>query len=552
MVDELITIKKLYGEKMMHLCRDSFSTILETPGLLLGLLKKKFDPSHELYYDLEKNGLIDNFKKFIYFSLGKETSRIVTDKSVYQLMDEAGYNLYKCDTEQDIKAFRKYYETDEELCSFRGDRLKTCYVFFAVKKNVKEIKRKDFKNPERQDLYGTSVISIQFTNGLSNTLSIKNRYNHHVDNPDATFSNNLENIIPGLTEAFEREFGYKVLQNDESNFEIPGYVRDNRGKYHKYYIEVYNKYYCKGNVILDNFSVIDTYKEPERYLFADYYIIDLKEKTVFTYDHYLGKDAFLTSFYGIENISVKNVEDGKEVRFKIKDKDDVYLKIDDDHNIVEYCNPNVENIWSNFMYNNKKLRRISLPNVKSVSSGFLYSNTSLEYIDMPNLESAGNFFLRCNNSLSSISLPKLKSVGNGFLERNKILSFLDLPSLENTESEFLLSNEELEELILPSCVNLGFDSLKTNNKIVFVYMPLLEIIPSNFLNSNTVLEELNLESVIYINKGLLDKNTVLKSVYFPNLSSIDSISNNIKPHVYCVLVDYINNRYSRKLNIQQL
>ena len=89
MVDELITIKKLYGEKMMHLCRDSFSTILETPGLLLGLLKKKFDPSHELYYDLEKNGLIDNFKKFIYFSLGKETSRIVTDKSIKKVVKSA-------------------------------------------------------------------------------------------------------------------------------------------------------------------------------------------------------------------------------------------------------------------------------------------------------------------------------------------------------------------------------------------------------------------------------------------------------------------------------
>lgn len=73
------------------------------------------------------------------------------------------------------------------MCTFQGDRLNRCRVFFAVKKDVDSIKREDFKNPEREDLYGTSVISIQFTKDGSNTLSIKNRYNHRVINPDATF-----------------------------------------------------------------------------------------------------------------------------------------------------------------------------------------------------------------------------------------------------------------------------------------------------------------------------------------------------------------------------
>ena len=36
-----------------------------------------------------------------------------------------------------------------------------------------EIKREDFTEPMRQDKYGTSVISIQFTRGDINTLSIK-------------------------------------------------------------------------------------------------------------------------------------------------------------------------------------------------------------------------------------------------------------------------------------------------------------------------------------------------------------------------------------------
>lgn len=92
-----------------------------------------------------------------------------------------------------------------------------CHVFFAIKTNVDSIQRKHFLNPERQDEYGTSVISIQFTKDESCTLSIKNRYNHRVINCDATFSNNLDNIIPGLTRSFEKYYGLKQKKLITSN-----------------------------------------------------------------------------------------------------------------------------------------------------------------------------------------------------------------------------------------------------------------------------------------------------------------------------------------------
>ena len=87
---------------------------------------------------------------------------------------EAGYVLVECYNEEDIQKFRKYYAPGEELCTFKGGRLNSCRVFFAVKKNVLDIKREDFKKPKREDEYGTSVISIQFTKDETNTLSIKN------------------------------------------------------------------------------------------------------------------------------------------------------------------------------------------------------------------------------------------------------------------------------------------------------------------------------------------------------------------------------------------
>ena len=38
-MNELKRIKRRYGEEMMHLCRDLFPTLLETPGKLITILK---------------------------------------------------------------------------------------------------------------------------------------------------------------------------------------------------------------------------------------------------------------------------------------------------------------------------------------------------------------------------------------------------------------------------------------------------------------------------------------------------------------------------------
>ncbi len=48
MNQDLKMIKKKYGESMMHFCREHFSTLLETEGLLQTLLLKHFHPSHDL------------------------------------------------------------------------------------------------------------------------------------------------------------------------------------------------------------------------------------------------------------------------------------------------------------------------------------------------------------------------------------------------------------------------------------------------------------------------------------------------------------------------
>ena len=52
MIDDLKVIRKKYGEKMYHFCRESFPTLLEEPGKLSKLLSDNFHESHSLFDDI--------------------------------------------------------------------------------------------------------------------------------------------------------------------------------------------------------------------------------------------------------------------------------------------------------------------------------------------------------------------------------------------------------------------------------------------------------------------------------------------------------------------
>ena len=55
---DLNWIKRKYGEKMMHLCRDNFSRLFDVEGLVPSLLEKNFYQYHNVY---PKNNMINNF-----------------------------------------------------------------------------------------------------------------------------------------------------------------------------------------------------------------------------------------------------------------------------------------------------------------------------------------------------------------------------------------------------------------------------------------------------------------------------------------------------------
>lgn len=432
---ELNRIKKLYGEKFMHFCRSIFPTLLEQEGLLTEVLKSTFATnSRTLYDDIVNNDLEEEFKNYIYSKIDveKEKPEIIGEKTPYQLLDENGYNLYECNSEEEIQSFKKYYKSGEELCTFRGgNRLNRCVVFFAVKKDVEEIKREDFNNPKREDEYGTSVMSIQFTKSQNSTVSIKNRYNHTVNNPDATYGNDLDKIVPGLRQSFEKLLSERGLTLNSSNieaFSIPGYVVADDGKYYKYNMEIYGNYYCPGNVIIDHGNVIKL--EPEKQELIDYFILDKENKTLSLYDDpllLLLSDSFIDGFKNIDSIEMANNNNSeqktKTITIKEKSSDKpITIEINKESNsIIGYTNENLVNLGDNFLMYNKQLSELNVPNVTNIGADCLANNKELKKFEAPNLDPFKyDFFIKphmkMNRKLSELYVPNLTKESKENLE----------------------------------------------------------------------------------------------------------------------------------------
>ena len=136
-------IKRDYGENFAKLCRKLFPRILETEGLLYKILKEHFAPNHSLFKDIILNSKKEKFQDYIIGCLNQDKPLFDSGKTVKELLEKRGYDFYICKTQEDILKFKKYYERDEELCTFREHRLNTCHVFFAVKKDVDRIKREN-------------------------------------------------------------------------------------------------------------------------------------------------------------------------------------------------------------------------------------------------------------------------------------------------------------------------------------------------------------------------------------------------------------------------
>ncbi len=438
MENEHKKIKKLYGEEMLHLCKKLFPNILDQDGMLLSILVSHFFPSRVLAREIIENDMEDDFRELINSFAGLKKEKKVSFQSPYELLKTKGYTLYECKSEEDIQSFIKYYRDDERLCTFNGGRLDNCYVFFAVKDSVNEIKRETFTNPRRQDEYGTSVISIQFSKGKTNYVSIKNRYNTTIRNPDATFSCNLDNIVEGLTDSFEKAYGYHIYSNDKNasinflTYELK-YIKGSDNRFYRFNTIINDIYYCDSNIIIDNGNIVDTYyKNPERYILMDYFILDLKEKRFFCYDKYI-KDGFINSINNIGKIKkISVIKENNNRRIIIDYENDccINIVINANNTIIEYENNYIKEIDDNFFKESDGLKKITLNNVRRIGKCFLESNMCLENITLNNVCEIGDLFLFNNRNLKKINFSNLEILGNNALGCNKNINEIYLPNIK--------------------------------------------------------------------------------------------------------------------------
>ena len=523
MNQDLLKIKKYYGENMAHLCRELFPTLLEIEGLLYSLMESNFTPNKALYDDIIDNNLTEEFKDFIYSLIDNEVEELLQiNKTPQELLDEVGYILYECKSVKDIEIFEKYYIKDEKLCTFnnKSGRIKENHVFFAVKKNVDEIKRENFTNPKREDEYGTSVMSFQFSKGTTNSLSIKNRYNHTVKNPDSTFFNNLDNIIPGLTKSFEKSYNLNINKYKNKEFGILNlnYGRANDGKFYKYNYEINGIYYCPNNIIIKNHEVIRDYQAKERYILFDYFLLDMKNKEIKLYDNDI-KDSFVDGLENIDKIQIKKEKNRKHICLEIEGNT-VVITLDKENRIISYKNDIVTEIGDNFLIHNEVLKVISLEKVKLIGDKFLYKNTDLKSIHVPSVVEIRDNFLFKNKSLVDITMESLKKVGRSFLQENESIKTVSFPKLEEVESNFLRKNKGLTILVLPNLIKTGMKFITCNELIREVYLPLLEDIGADFLCMVNNIKKLSLPRARIIGTCFMLFNGSLEILELPILEEI--------------------------------
>ncbi len=475
--NDLKQIRKKYGERMMHLCRTLFPTILLTPGLLPSILEKTIAPTSSIAEDIEENGLENEFISFINSFV--ERKRVLEDNTLtpFEIMRLEGYTLFECHTEAEIQSYRKYYRENELICTIKKkNRLKRNRVFFAVKDNADEIKRSSI--PSREDEYGRSVISIQFSRGSFNDVIIVCRYNHTVNDPDCTFGNDLERIHPGLTKSFERYYGLNIQKpvgNVEFLDRLLFYVKANNGKYYRYNCDYDEVYYCDNNIIIDHGIVIDKYaKNKERYILMDYYILDLQEKKISIYDRFIG-DSFVDSINDlgpIEKIDVINDGEYRIVKIICKNNNKCQIRLDKSNKIVGYINNDIEEIKDNFMPFSLALTSIELQKVKKINNGFLSYCHNIKEIKIPNIVEIGDGFMKSAFEIVKLNLPKLKRIGNDFMVGNVALREFIAPNLEEVGSRFLISN----------------------NSLAVVSFPKLRITSEGFLKRNKLIDKNNLSN----------------------------------------------------------
>ena len=521
-------LKKQNGEQASHDIRDArlesipnIAHILEFAGKNPAEIRSLFPILREMY-------------------VKPIESEYVSDKDPIELLDMAGYRAWYVTNEEEQNAIAGYFRdarsvehgmtggnprTDrhELICTVGQNwddgrkRFDDHYIIHAVKKEAfgddklpeSEWHIKPSEIPERQDDYGTSVISIQVSK-RGDDISIKNRYNHTVPECDKTFNNNPDNIIPGLTNSIKNHFH---VDFSVTNAEIPQNFRLVHGQFIRYNYEVENvcfdaNYYFRGSDMVR----IDKNSE----MMLDYFVLDKKKKCLLNPSG-VKDPAFDILAELINGKNIKDVASPDNPKEKVIYADGIRVAATENGKIIELNLPNVTEIGDGFLQLNDSIKRLNIPNVRKIGKFFLANNACMTKFDAPNLEEVGSYILNGNTILQEFNAPKLKSVGNDFLAQNNAITDLWLPELETVGNAFFFYNKVLKSVYVPKLRVVGDNFLSTNMELTKLGMSQLQTCGQGFVNSNKKLQSVILPELLDAGDNFMRFNIQCNELYVPKM-----------------------------------
>ena len=537
-------IKKKFGDEMWRLCQElkltgltaqiNYFNDLNKEHELYDLLDASFAPSKTLIEILcsDKNKKL--FEEFVYTRAGEKGFKLseekqeaessekigtkeYTEEDIIKMFDEAGYVLFpECKTEADVQFFRQYYdrlgrgntpeykegETPEqyvgdELCTFNGGRLKDRRIWFAMKKEVYENKFAIPRQPVplRDDIYGTSVISIQWTKGKSSSLSIMNRYNHNItdSNPDRTLDNDLEKIHSGLTAAFRSVFGIKVIY-DQKDLNLPEFIQDETGKYHIEIDEHNGVRFCADNSIIYPDGSCKSLDKND-FIVIDGYVI------------YKQKRLIIESFTEKDDIKKGDKQQLKKVT-------DTQNKETGERIVtLEYPNGDIINLTLN---KRNQVIKLASPNMIVMQDRFFCFSKNIQEIDFPELEKMGNKCFEWTRIRGKLSLLKLKIMGDecfGHCECEEV----EAQKLERIGKDAFDFVNNVKKLIMPNLIQMGQSCFSSTVNLKKIYMPKLKIMEDFCFGGCEEVVDVNFQSLEEMGNGCFCIITALKQLILPKL-----------------------------------
>ena len=462
-----------------------------------------------------------------------EIAEHTVSKTPLQLLDEAGYDAYYADTLEKQNAISKYYADEETLrnlasqdlishqyapygeglCTFRDPhRFEKYHIINAVRKDVDDIRREDFPNPEREDKYGTSVLSIQVlkTGGF---ISIKNRYNHTVQNPDNTLNSNPDNIIEGLSMAIKQHFN---VDFSSKKAYLPWgytYINDKLIKYEREENNIYvgDSFYVKDGEVTE---LNKDYQEMIEHAF----ILDKKNGTItdicgidsafadILQNEITGKKISVSK--DKENDTTTILADGQEVctlqsgkitrlnLLETTELPDNFLSKFKLDSLQELTAPKLKRIGDN-SFNEVFRFKMVLPELEEIGNRSFFNGSHYD-LDMPKLKKVGVSTLNYWSPPKDYRFDCLEEVGDSSLSHIKTSSF---PRLKKVGSHFCETSLQYEEnLYVPELEEVGNKCFCNIHEISEINFPKLRIAGHNFLravgdSSNKRINLPNLEQV---------------------------------------------------------